>query len=78
MYFGRKIVDDDWDIKLKYENEDLVKDISNHSSIEGLSTKLNKSESETIVWLDKVISFIKDEKDIRGRWLQGRMAGFSF
>lgn len=54
----RKIVDDEWGVNLKYELEDLLIDISEYSNVKLLAEKLAKSESDTLKWIDAVISFI--------------------
>jgi len=59
----RKIIDDDWGVKLKYEIEDLVSDISENSNILTLSSKLSKSDSETLQWIDKVVSLVISEEE---------------
>jgi len=60
----RKIVDDDWGVDLKYELEDFLTDISDYSNVTSLAEKLDKPETDTLIWLDSVISFIAKEEEL--------------
>ncbi|MCK9220975.1 MAG: DUF3883 domain-containing protein [Bacteroidales bacterium] len=59
----RKIIDDEWGVKLKYEIEDFVSDIAENRSLITLSNKISKSYPETLQWLDKVVSLIISEEE---------------
>ena len=60
----RKIVDDEWGVNLKYELEDLLSDISEYSNVTSLAKKLTKTEFDTLLWLDTVISFMAKEEEL--------------
>lgn len=60
----RKIVDDEWGVNLKYELEDLLTNVSDYSNVARLAEKLAKSETDTLKWLDTVISFIVKEEEL--------------
>lgn len=52
---------DAWGTKLKYEKEDFLKDLAEVESINALCTKLGKTKTEAINWLNDVYKFLIDQ-----------------
>ena len=52
---------DSWGIKLKYEKDDFLTDLSGLQKLSVLCVKINKTEAETLVWLNRVYKFLAEE-----------------
>ncbi|PZO08424.1 MAG: hypothetical protein DCF25_22200 [Leptolyngbya foveolarum] len=59
-------IDTDWEkdfsIKLRYTLTDLVKDIANEVCLSQLARRIEKSEVETIGWLNQAITFVEADE----------------
>ena len=51
---------DNWETKLKYEKDDFLTDISGLHNLSALCLKINRTESETLEWLNKIFKFLVD------------------
>lgn len=49
---------DSWGTKLKYEKDDFLTDLSGMQNLSTLCVKINKTESESLEWLNKVYEFL--------------------
>lgn len=49
---------DSWGTKLKYEKDDFLTDLSGLQNLSALCVKINKTESESLEWLNKVYEFL--------------------
>ena len=52
---------DSWGTKLKYEKDDFLTDLSCLQNLSTLCVKINKTETETLVWLNKVYKFLVEQ-----------------
>lgn len=52
---------DNWGTKLKYEKDDFLTDLSAFKNISALCAKINKTEAETLEWLNKIFKFLVDQ-----------------
>ena len=52
---------DSWGTKLKYEKDDFLTDLSCLQNLSTLCVKMNKTETETLVWLNKVYKFLVEQ-----------------
>lgn len=52
---------DTWGAKLKYEKDDFLTDLSGLQSLSALCNKINKSENEALIWLNKVYRFLVEQ-----------------
>jgi hypothetical protein len=52
---------DSWGTKLKYEKDDFLTDLSYLQNLSTLCVKINKTETETLVWLNKVYKFLVEQ-----------------
>lgn len=52
---------DSWGTKLKYEKDDFLTDLSDLQNLSALCLKINKTEIETLVWLNKVYKFLVEQ-----------------
>lgn len=52
---------DNWGTKLKYDKDDFLTDLSALQNLSALCVKINKIESETLEWLNKVFKFLIDQ-----------------
>lgn len=52
---------DNWGIKLKYDKDDFLTDLSGLQRLSVLCAKINKTEAETVVWLNKVYQFLVEQ-----------------
>lgn len=52
---------DSWGTKLKYEKDDFLTDLSGLQNLSALCVKINKTETETMVWLNKVYRFLVEQ-----------------
>lgn len=56
---------DTWGTKLKYDKEDFLTDLSNIQSLSALSSKIGKSISEALSWLNSVYEFLEDQNMLK-------------
>ena len=58
-------IDTDWEkdfsVKLRYTLTDLVQDIANEVCLSQLAQRIEKSEAETLDWLNQVIAFVESD-----------------
>jgi hypothetical protein len=50
-----------WGTKLKYDKDDFLTDLSDLKNIDTLASKINKTQEETIDWLNKVYKFLIEQ-----------------
>ena len=50
-----------WGIKLKYEKDDFLNDLSSLINVDTLSVKISKTRKDTMEWLNKVYKFLVDQ-----------------
>lgn len=53
-----------WGIKLKYDKDDFLTDLSGLEKLSTLCVKINKSEDESLAWLNKVYKFLIDQNSL--------------
>lgn len=56
--FGKKFAD-----KIRYTLEQLLQDIATQQTLDQLATRLSKSDSDTLEWIDKVIPFTRKSQE---------------
>lgn len=49
---------DSWKTKLKYEKDDFLTDLANLQNLSDLCNKIEKTESDTVEWLNKLYKFL--------------------
>ena len=68
-----EIVDADWErdfkVELRYTLSDLVQDIASEHCLVQLAQRLNKSEAETVAWLNQIIAFVEQDRATNARKL---------
>lgn len=50
-----------WGIKLKYEKDDFLNDLSSLINVDTLSVKISKTRKDTMEWLNKIYKFLVDQ-----------------
>ncbi|WP_375470439.1 sacsin N-terminal ATP-binding-like domain-containing protein [uncultured Nostoc sp.] len=58
------INDSGWSEKLKYDLPKLLRDISLEKTLNNLALRLSKSVESTLMWVNKIIEFISESKQI--------------
>lgn len=52
---------ENWGTKLKYDKDDFLADLEALQNLSTLCAKINKTESETLEWLNKIFKFLVDQ-----------------
>ena len=52
---------DSWKTKLKYEKDDFLTDLANLQNLSDLCNKIEKTESDTVEWLNKLYKFLVEQ-----------------
>lgn len=55
---------DSWGTKLKYDKDDFLTDLSNLHNLSALNAKINKTENETLIWLNQVYKFLIEQNSL--------------
>ncbi|HLP87078.1 MAG TPA: hypothetical protein VK184_00530 [Nostocaceae cyanobacterium] len=60
--FWYEIIDNSWGKNLRYTLKQLVADVSAYSNIKLLADRIDKSENDVLIWLEKLINFVLEEE----------------